>query len=372
MKKTLFALALAAAFGAMAQQTTTVEGDLTGKVDNQNIGDTNVSDVRSNSDSTQIGNSANANGANITVPTNVDTRDQNTVNVNPVTNSAGGAATGNRSDNANNSAASVGPTTATSGPVTGTNTGKVDSTNVLGQQQGIKGSGNSKATGGQGGTGGSSGASAQGGAAQGGSASTGPISNTLGASSGVERSGNSAVQVDASDRSSTQYSSRAVVWAPVVHTTAPALAAGALVVVPGACGPRVNIVRRDVVGQRFGVMGGQQEVMQGQDETTAPAANLFLVVEGFLVGHSVTTYTASVGTSSASSFSLGGFSNNGGGAQGGGSTGGQLQQLVQRVAVRECIYSSVQLAPEKNTAQAVAVPAQVLPVPARAAQTDRN
>ena len=60
-------------------------------------------------------------------------------------------------------------------------------------------------------------------------------------------------------------------------------------------------------------------------------------MEGYLLGHIVTTYTTTVGTSSAGSFSVGGYGKSGEGAQGGGAASGQLQQIVQRVVVTECL-----------------------------------
>ena len=317
MKPYIPIIALALCSAVQAQQTTTVEGDNLGKIDQQNIGDSLVQDVRTNSTSTQLGNSANANGASISVPTNVDTRDQNTVAVNPTTTSAGGSstATGNTSDTASsvgNTSASNGGNTVAGGAVTGANTSANTTTSAGGnatQRQGIAGSGNSDNR---------------------------QASNVT--------TGQTVVAVDSAHRSSSNY--RAVSWAPVIHgPAAPALAAGALVVVPGQCGPRVLIVRRDVVGSRFGVWGGQQEVLQGQDEIIAPAPEPFAQVGPYLMGHSITTYTAVLGTSSAASLTLAGFSRQGDGAQGGGSTGGQMQQLVQRVTIRECLFAQAAPAP---------------------------
>ena len=373
MKTTLTLIALAAAsFAVQAQQTTTVEGDNLGKVDQQNIGDSLVQDVRTNSTSTQLGNSANANGASISVPTNVDTRDQNTVAVNPTTTSAGGSAHGNLSSNDNRSA--VGNTssnsggnnladtndnrsTATSGPVTGTNTSQFDAANTSrndtsSSANGTNLSSNRTASSAAGGAGGS--ASAGGGAGgQGGSGGNSQAaggSSQQGQSQGLRESGNSSTRsttrVDASDRSVTNYTSRATVLPPTVHgAAAPPLAVGHMAVVSTPCGPRVGIVRRDIVGKRFGVWGGQDDVLQGQDEVTAPAAQPFVMVDGYLLGHIVTTYTTTVGTSSAGSFSVGGYGKSGEGAQGGGAASGQLQQIVQRVVVTECLMPVAATAP---------------------------
>lgn len=186
MKKTLLAFALASAGLAFAQNAplTNTLGDY-GTVHEQVIGDVNSTADHTNSVSTQLGNSANANGAQVNP--NIDTRDQNTVT------STGGSvgntsATGNLSNNDNKSSASngnqsmgqantgnssVGNTSATNGPNTLTggnntatntamggaggsvagsgnsanaNTNTTNTTNALGQQQGIAGSGNSTNT----------------------------------------------------------------------------------------------------------------------------------------------------------------------------------------------------------------------------------
>ena len=407
MKTSLTLLALAAAsFAVQAQQTTTVEGDNLGKIDQQNIGDSLVQDVRTNSTSTQLGNSANANGASISVPTNVDTRDQNTFNPtstntggNTNSQATGGAATGNWSDNDNRSSVgnvSTGPSSATSGPVTGTNTGTNTSDN---KSSAITGPSTATSVaeggaGGKGGAGGEGGSANQGQSqgqktktevANGSSSSSGSTSNSGGNSmsngsnsggnqlgqktnASSDGSGNSktTTNVDASDRSTTSYQSKAVAWAPVLHgPAAPALATPNLVMLPTVCGPRVAIRRTDVIGVRFGVWGGQQEVIQGYDEVIAPAENLFVQVGPYLVGHQVTTYTATLGTSSAASLSLAGYGKNGDGAQGGGATSGALQQIVQRYTVRECIMA-------QEAVPVAVVPAPVYVPTVRQPQPDRN
>ena len=100
----LMAALLASAIPAMAQyapQSNTLGNNST--LDQQVIGDTISTADRTNSVSTQLGNSANANGAQVN-PT-IDTRDQNTVTS---TGGAGGSATGNLSNNDNRSNASNG------------------------------------------------------------------------------------------------------------------------------------------------------------------------------------------------------------------------------------------------------------------------
>jgi hypothetical protein len=450
MKKSLISLAVFAAITAHAQQTTNVTGDNTGKVDQQNIGDTTTNQNDINSQSTQLGNSANANGATIT--TNADTRDQNTFNPTATTTSHGGSAHGgsahgNKSDNDNRSSvgnvgsastignaqlgtSSVGAISASNGNNTngpnsngdmtgGNNTNTVDAlggagghggsakqgqvalggsnkdssdrsdnstrnftgANEQGQGQSsenaliLKSSNtlsNGSSSNSQGGTGGSSSSqtgastsSAQTGAStsNGGSSSsqTGASTSQGGASGGntmgLAGSGNSTTTVDAADRSTTNYSSRAVTWAPVIHgPAAPALAAANVVVVPGVCGPRVVIARQAIEGVRFGVWGGQTSVQQGYDEVAQEADQPFLQQGPYLMGHIVVTYTAVVGTSSGGSLSVGGFGRSGDGAQGGGSTSGAMQQVVQRVTARACIFA--QETQEKPVVVPVPVPVE--------------
>lgn len=96
MKKTLSLLAASVVvLSAQAQPFSPTLGD-GATLDQQVIGDTNATADRTNSTSTQLGNSANNNGASMA--NNVDTRDQNTNNVQGGA-ATGGAAIGNQSDN---------------------------------------------------------------------------------------------------------------------------------------------------------------------------------------------------------------------------------------------------------------------------------
>lgn len=135
-------------------------------------------------------------------------------------------------------------------------------------------------------------------------------------------------------------------------------------------------MRRDVTGVRFGVWGGQSEVLQGYDEVVAPAGVAFIQNGPYLIGHKVTTYTATLGTSSAGSLSIGGFGKSGEGAQGGGATSGSLQQMVQRHTVRECIMANEVVAPVAPPVAAVVVPVITpvgqLPAQIRGVRNDRN
>lgn len=148
-----------------------------------------------------------------------------------------------------------------------------------------------------------------------------------------------------------------MVWAPVVHGAgAPALAAANLVVVPGQCGPRVRVVKTAVVGKRFGIWGGQSDVEQGADAELQSDAVPFIEVMGYMMGHQVTQYTAVIGTSSGASFSLGGFGKDGQAAQGGAAASGQLQQIVAKVQVLDCVFAQPKALPLPPLAAAAVLP----------------
>lgn len=383
MKTTLTAIALSiAALTTQAQPLnnqggacpTDVNGAATGSCTNQNQiqGDTTSSvtgDVQAPVTSAQQGVSSTSTASGNEIAPVFDNKAQVTQNstntttgtINPVISpNTSSRADGNTSANNNQSSATTGASTSSTGPVASTNAntaqgGSSSGTNLSANRNTNSGGagGSALAGGGAGGQGGAS--SAQGG--------------TSGASAqgGAGAAGNSTTRVDASDRSTTNYTSRATVLPPTVHgAAAPPLAVGHMAAVSTPCGPRVGIVRRDIVGKRFGVWGGQDDVLQGQDEITAPAAQPFVVVDGYLLGHIVTTYTATVGTSSAGSFSVGGYGKSGEGAQGGGAASGQLQQIVQRVVVTECLMPVA--APAPIIVQQGYAPEPQRPVP----RQDRN
>lgn len=135
--------------------------------------------------------------------------------------------------------------------------------------------------------------------------------------------------------------SNAVAWAPVIPgAPASPLAAANLAIVPGVCGPRVEVERRVIVGKRFGPFGGQYDVEQGYEDVVTPSPNRFVEADGYLWGHKVTRFATVLGTSSAQSFSVGGYGTNSNGGQGGASASGQLQQIVKQADVEECVYAT--------------------------------
>lgn len=406
MNKTLFSLAIVAvAVSAQAQTFSPTLGQ-GATLDQQVIGDTSASADRTQSTSIQQGNSANQLGNSL--GNNVDTRDQNTVN-SAGGSATGGTANGNHSANDNRS--SVGNTSSSSGGnnlsnggnTTGGNTmvggstggntlsngsssggntmtggantaqggaggsSSSNGTNAQGQAQGIDRSGNSANSNanGQGQQQANNGTNAQGqtsantntaggntgGNSRNSQATTTTAGNGAGAGAGsgnrTENRTNTALAVDASDRSSTVYESRAVAWAPVIHGPAAApLAAANLVVVPGKCGPRMMVVSKNIVGQRFKSILPDSTFDQttsdrlvtltdGNGNPLPPFENR----GGFLMGHEVTILATTIGTSTAGSISLGIFGKSNDAAQGGSSSSGSVQQIVKEIELRECVFA---------------------------------
>lgn len=325
-------------------QQVTNTGD-NARTEQQLIGDTNASENKINSTSTQLGNSANANGATIT--TGVDTRDQNTNTVNS-SGGAGGSATGNSSANDNRS--QVGNTSSNSGgnnlsnegvkstigaSIAGSNT----SANHTSSQGGMS---TSSASGGQGG-------SAQGG--QGGYSSAKGGSSQQGQQQSTDNSGNSSTSsvtnnnVDAANRS--VYNSRAIAFAPVIHgqSSAP-VGVGNTTVIHRKCGTRLNLIRTPIYAHTVGAFSGVSSFPYAYTETTSPAGQPFTKTETdfgtVLMGHEAYITEKTLGTSSSASFSIGGFGSNGGG-QGGSQGSGSLTQSIKQVEIFECIYAIQQV-----------------------------
>lgn len=414
MNRTILSLAVliaASAHAQVEQSATCATGVATCAPSIKNAGDsttttTVLGDTQSQSAQNGVSSASNASGVNIN-PINTTKVQQDAaqnLSGNQSSNATGGAATGNFSSNDNKSSASTGASTSSTGPVsasTGPSTSSANGTNrmeasgnsandnrvnsanasTVGVGVGVRG-GDSAATGGAAAGGSAAGGSATGGAANGGattSTMTGGANaarqgqtsaNTNGVNSANRSGSDNAIRVDASDRSTTSnnYESKTIVHAPVFHGAGAApLAVGNLAVVPGACGPRHVVYSKPVIGHRFGPMGGQSEIIQGETQWAQPAADMFLNVGGLLIGHIVIEKTGILGTSSASSFSLGGFSNNGGGGQGGAAASGQLQQIVTHYTLRDCV---IQTAPVVVAAPTPApAPASPAVLPRRA---DRN
>lgn len=330
-------------------------GDGGGTIEQQVIGDTNASADHTQSTSNQIGNSANANGATIT--TGVDTRDQNTNNVQGGA-ATGGAAIGNQSDNkssasngnqsldgrsqvgntSSNSGGNVlGGASATTGPVSSTNqnvasggqggkggAGGAGGLAAQGQQQGIDRSGNSDNR------------NALTGGAQN-SAQRTSAGNGAGAGAGSGNQTANTTRVDASDRSSTSYLAKSIALPPVLHgQAAPPLASAAMTVIPGVCGPRHYTETVPVLGTHHGILW-DSTVPQGNDYTAVPATTPFIEKDGYLIGHMLNEFVAVVGTSSSKSISGWGVGKEQNGGGGGAANSGSHQQIVVRITVKDCL-----------------------------------
>lgn len=398
----LIATALLAAGLASAQtQSPTIGGN--GNLDQQVIGDTANSADHTASTSNQLGNSANNNGASISVPTDIRTQ----ISPNMDSTATGGSAIGNQSSNDNKSSASngnqsmgqantgnsaIGNTSSNSGGnnlTNGSNTANNAAAGGAGGAGGQGGAASSNGTNaqGQGQQQANTGTNAQGqtsanrntagGNTGGNSANTVGQSTTAGNGAGAGAgSGNrtaNTTRVDASDRSVTNNSYKAVAWAPIIPgPVAPALATANLVVIPGQCGPRVRVVATNVVGKQFGPFGGQYDVMQGIDTDTVMAQGAdgqyepYVVIGDDVWGQRVDRAIGAIGTSSSTNFSVGGFSSKGDAAQGGAGGSGSLQQIVARSFVTDCVIGKV-IKPAEPKVQVVFESA--IPRPARA---DRN
>ena len=327
MKKLILMAALAFASLAHAeplnnqvgQCPTDVAGNATGSCTNQSQiqGDTTSSvkgPTNAPSSSVQQGVSAASVAAGNEFSPNFDNKAQVTQNstntttgtINHVITSTGGSTTGNVS----NVNGTTGPSSAQSGAVTGTTTsagGTGGGASAGGgasdqrQQQSIKDSGNSSA-------------SAQGAA------------------------GNSAVQIDASDRSQSSYTSRTTVLPPVLHGPGvTSITSGDMIKEVGECGPDVIIISHKVYGVHRGAMGGESPIDQGYDQEIVDAPVPFKIINGQAYGAQVTIITTKIGISTASSISIGGYGKDGQGAQGGGARSGGAERIFQRITKRTCL-----------------------------------
>lgn len=335
-------------------QQVTNTGD-NARTEQQLIGDTNASENKINSTSTQLGNSANANGATIT--TGVDTRDQNTNTVNS-SGGAGGSATGNSSANDNRS--QVGNTSSNSVSNAASNSGGNNLSN-----EGVKSTigasiaGSNTSANRTSSQGGMSTSSASGG--QGGYSSAKGGSSQQGQQQSADNSGNSSTSsvtnnnVDAANRS--VYNSRAIAFAPVIHgqSSAP-VGVGNTTVIHRKCGTRLNLIRTPIYAHTIGAFSGVSSFPYAYTETTSPAGQPFIKTDTdfgtVLMGHEAYITEKTLGTSSSTSFSIGGFGSNGGG-QGGSQGSGSLTQSIKQVEIFECIYAIQQVVEVKPVAHPV-------------------
>jgi len=410
MNKHILALAIAAiSFNAVAQNQT-IGDNSQGSL--QLIGD--VDNTKSSSTSTQVNPSANQNGNDL--GNTVDTRTQINPTINPSTNSsATGAILGNESrasngdqslDSRTNSnsggnvlGASSGGNTVSGGDTSikssndnraagGAVNGSGNSSNRLGQQQGISDSGNS-ANINRIGLSGSGNSTANGGTAAGGAAQQGQSSrNSLaggdqstrvgGQNASTRSAGNTTVVEGSRDQSSY----RALVIPTVVPPTPMSVSPSAQVSVSSdnECGPLQQVIRGKVKSVFHGFWSDTVTERDGDDtledlwflngyvvppNTDFAKIRLYDEVNGQLFGHrAIYAYAVpSTGGARNVAFGGGGGSNQNWG-QGGGGASSSDQQLVVRITLRRCMvktqpaviinnntYTQEQLRTIKNTDQ---------------------
>ena len=159
------------------------------------------------------------------------------------------------------------------------------------------------------------------------------------------KTGNSTTNVDASDRSTTNYRSLALVHPTIPAAPATQLAVGNIAQQVGVCSPLMSVQRDKVTGTYQGLIF-KTKLDQGHDDqiVSYDGDQLFKVVtlsngRVVLMGHQPVISTSII--------SLGGARNIGlnGGGQGGGSYGGagmgsssQAQRLVTNVQLVPCVY----------------------------------
>lgn len=335
MKKTLIAIAIAALSSqASAQQIPSGNDNQTNVIGDSSVVEHTGDNRQKNA---QSGNSL-ASGNDLST----DSASQSTVTGGNTTSGA----TGNRSDNANNS--SVGNTTSGSNSGVG-DTSSSSGGNKLGQQQGINRSGNSAND-----VSGSNSMERSGNSAN-------ENANAQGQSQGLNRSGNSSndvaqgqanstqtgVSVDAADRShysrETNVDARTWVIPSVVPPTpASVTGVGDIIHDVSSCGPLQSVVREPVQGHYFGLVSTSRFDVSYND-TLLPYFDqsgneqLYKNVQGRYYGHQVISDTAILGTAAARNMALGG----GGGSnanwgQAGGGSSSSVQTMVTHIQLRLC------------------------------------
>lgn len=152
--------------------------------------------------------------------------------------------------------------------------------------------------------------------------------------------GNSAVSVDSSDRSVTNYESQAL-FLPTIQTAAPALVANpTLVVDRGVCGPRQAKVQERVQGTYVGVVK-RSSIDLGVDDELVPADEPYRYwtdPQGavHVFGHQVVTFASVNGVAASRSVGLGGGKTGGDWGQAGASSGSSVQRTILRIQLHEC------------------------------------
>ena len=174
-------------------------------------------------------------------------------------------------------------------------------------------------------------------------------------SSGVSTSGNS--NVDASDRSVTNYTSKTLFIPPVVPPTPPSqVAIGNIIKETLACGPLQMVVKTPVIGVSRGLLT-KSKVDQGVTYDLAAYTDAqgnivdyrkvdFPDGSGYkLFGSQVVIFSTIIGVSSGGNFAIGGGGGNQSWGQAGGGTSSSMTRLVTNIQIAQCEVGSVKYVP---------------------------
>lgn len=176
-------------------------------------------------------------------------------------------------------------------------------------------------------------------------------------SSGVAGSGNADVNVDSSDRSVTNYTSKTLFIPPVVPPTPPSqVAIGNIIKETLACGPLQMVVKTQVTGVSRGLLT-KSKVDQGFTYDLAP----FTDAQGNIVdyrkvdfpdglgyrmfGSQVVIFSTIIGVSSGGNFAIGGGGGNQSWGQAGGGTSSSMTRLVTNIQIAQCEVGSFKYVP---------------------------
>ena len=190
----------------------------------------------------------------------------------------------------------------------------------------------------------------------GGATTVTPTSNQNAAAHNSAKTGSntSTTNVDAADRSTTNYRSVALVL-PSVGVTAPStVAVGNIIKETMACGVLQSVQRDDVKGTYLGLFK-KSEVNLGTDDTLVPFVNeageetYYKRVLGSdgkyrLMGHQPIVYTTQLSVSGARNLSLGGGGSNQEWGQAGVGASSAMTRLVSKIQLRSCVAAVEEVA----------------------------
>ena len=162
-------------------------------------------------------------------------------------------------------------------------------------------------------------------------------------------SNTSKTEVDASDRSTTNYRSLALVLPTIQAAPATTLAGATMNQNVGVCGPRMDIQRDDVTGVYQGLMF-KTKINQGHDDLLVskldangqPVIFKQALVNGNIVtlGHQPIITTAIIGLGGSKNLGLGGGGNGGGSwGQAGAGSSAQTQRMITNIQLVDCVVA---------------------------------